>query len=500
MTNAPITDDAPAPPKDLNAKAAKGGAVTLAASLIQLALTLGSVAILARLLTPFDYGVTALVYPLIAFLTLVGDLGLSTATLQRGKLTHSQSSTVFWIGLAVACAFTAVFALLAPLAAMFYGQPAVASVMTVLGAGFLLNALKAQHEALLKRELRLKVLAINQVTALATGIGAAVFIASQGGGYWALVAMPLVQSAVAGLMAWRTSNWRPGPPSWGDGMPSMMNFGLYLTGFNVVNFLNRQLDKILIGWKFGAGSLGYYALAYRLLLLPLQTIHYPLTNVAIPVLSKLTAEPARYKKYFLTVLTTISFCICPIVAAGGLTADLLIPFFLGEQWRPAAPIFAMLAIAGTVQIITNTNGWIYASMGRTDRQFWMRVATAPIIVAGFVVGLNWGAVGVAASYAITTACLSPILIWNAVSVSPIPGRAYLAALAPTTLNTAAVALAVLVARDLTPDPWSDIAEFGLCAGVAAAAYLAVALSLFGGRDARRRMGELYGLLSPRSKA
>jgi PST family polysaccharide transporter len=182
---------------------------------------------------------------------------------------------------------------------------------------------------------------------------------------------------------------------------SMLTFGGHITGFNIVNYFARSFDNILIGRVWGSGPLGLYSKAYGLLMLPINQINAPISAVAIPALSRLQSDPERYRKYYCKSVSLIAFTTTPLIFAMAGVSDDLIRVVLGQQWLGAGSIFMILAIAAVGQPVSNSLGWVYISQGRTDRQMKWALVSSPVIVAGFVIGLPWGAIGVATAYAIS---------------------------------------------------------------------------------------------------
>jgi PST family polysaccharide transporter len=268
---------------------------------------------------------------------------------------------------------------------------------------FLFGGLTVQHQALLRRRMRFGALAGIEVVALATSILAAIALAivlPAKLGYWALIGRQVVMAAVTAAGVWLLCNWRPGPPARHSGAKSMLVFGGYLTGFSVVNYAARNVDNVLIGRRWHERQLGLYSKAYQLLLLPIQQINAPIASVAIPTLSRLQQEPDRYRRYYCNAMNLLAYAGTPISVAMLTLADEVIAILLGPQWEGAGRIFRVLAIAAIGQPIGKANGWVYISLGRTRRMFYWGLISVPLFVAAFVIGLPYGAIGVATGYAI----------------------------------------------------------------------------------------------------
>ncbi|MEL6495643.1 MAG: lipopolysaccharide biosynthesis protein [Cyanobacteria bacterium J06623_7] len=386
---------------DLKGRSVRGGAVTILAQGSKFIIQLGSTALLARLLTPNDYGLIGMATPMIGFVQLFKDLGLSTATIQRDEINHRQVSTLFWINLGVSAIISLVFAALAPVAAQFYREPRMLQIVLALSSIFLIGGLSVQHRALIKRQMRFGKIAKIEIISVLVGIVAAIVAAYAGWGYWALVLMQIVTAVVNTLVTWSVCPWRPSLPSRQAGVKSMLAFGGNLTGFNCINYFSRNLDNILIGQYWGEGQLGLYSKAYQLVLLPIQQINSPVNSVALPLLSRVQSDRDKYTNYYYKFVLAIVFLGMPIVAFSFAVTDKLILLVLGEQWLDAIPIFQFLVPAAFMGTFNLASAWVYQSLGRTDRQLRIGIVMSSLDIIIFLISIRWGAIGVAAAYGLS---------------------------------------------------------------------------------------------------
>ncbi|WP_445636406.1 Lipopolysaccharide biosynthesis protein [Nostoc sp. DSM 114161] len=385
---------------DLKSRSVRGGAVTMVAQGLKLSLNLGSNVVLARLLTPQDYGLIGMVTAVTGFVALFKDLGLSMATIQKDEINHTQVSTLFWVNV-VLSVITALFVVaIAPSIAWLYHEPRLIWITVALSVGFIFSGLGVQHSALLNRQMQYKVLMFNDVFSMLFGIVAAIVAAAYALGYWALVILPLVMAAVNTIGVWLACPWRPSLPTWRAGVRSMLVFGGNLTAFSTINYFARNLDNILIGRSWGSQQLGLYAKAYQLLLLPISQINTPIAAVAIPMLSRLQQEQQQFHRYYLKAVSIVAFLTMPIIGFMIVASEEIIELLLGSQWRDATVIFRLLCISALVQPVCNTSGWLYISTGRSNKMLQWGLLACPFIIGSFFVGLPYGATGVAYSYSI----------------------------------------------------------------------------------------------------
>lgn len=380
--------------------ALRGGVLTAAAQAIKIGIQFLSVVILARMLVPEDFGLVASVGPIIAFVGLFQNLGLQQAIIQRPAIGRQQLNQVFWISALAGFCCTAGIAALSPAVSVFYGDARMTGITLAAALPLLLGSLAALPLALMNRNLRFGQLAVNDVATSAAGPVAAIAAAYAGLGYWSLVIGPAVGAAVTLLGAWLATGWTPGRPDL-KVEREILSFGANLTGFNLVNFFSRNLDNILIGKFSGPVELGYYDRAYKLLLFPLQNINQPLSRLMVPLLSRIQDDKPRFRDLYLRTNWLLAFITVPGIAALTIAAEPVVGILFGERWLAVAPIFAWLGIAGLMQPVSSTTGWIFICQGKTRMMFRWGVYSALTTVLSFAVGLRWGAVGVAAAYAVS---------------------------------------------------------------------------------------------------
>ncbi|PYS72852.1 MAG: lipopolysaccharide biosynthesis protein [Acidobacteria bacterium] len=397
--------------KNLGGRAARGGLVAITAQALKFVITLGATAVMARLLTPQDYGFVGMVGVVTGFVATYKDLGLSAATIQSPKITSDQISTLFWINVLLSIGIAVLTIGLAPFISWFYGEPRLTWITILTGFGFIINGFAVQHEALLRRQMRYFALSTIGLVAMVVGYIIGISMAWKGFSYFALVGSQLAVAFTSTLITWAVVRWKPGPPKKGTGVRSMLKLGGNLTGFATINYFARNGDNLLIGRFWGAEQVGIYSRAYQLMMLPIDQINEPVTTVAVPSLSRLVDSPEDYRRAYLRMIEKIAFLTMPSVAAMIVTSDWLVSIVLGPKWASVATILQLLGATALIQPIANTTGWLFITQGRTDEMFKMSLWGGPITILSIIVGIPWGAVGVATSYTIAHVCGTPILYW-----------------------------------------------------------------------------------------
>ena len=484
---------------DIVPRSVRSGGVTLAAQAMKVLVQGAAIIVLARLLAPADFGLFAMVAAFLTLLELFKDLGLSTATVQRADLTLRQVSTLFWLNSALGLLVAALFALAAPLLAWGYGEERLLSITSVVAIAFVFTGLAAQHLALLRRQMRFAVVARTQVGAEIVSLVAAIAAAFGGMGVWALVVQRLVWAVAMAVGGWISCRWVPGAPGPIAEVRSFISFGGYATASMGVNYLSNSLDKVLIGWYWGAAPLGLYDRAQRVHLLPIQNLNIPLANVALATLSRLIDQPARYRQVYLAAVERIGMVISPL---GGLLVAAAAPFvhlILGPQWAEAVPILTWMSAALAYLPVSYAVSWLFMSQDRTPEMLRAGLANSAVVIAAIAAGLPFGPVGVAAAYVVTGAMLrAPLMFWLVGRRGPVRTSDLWRAVLMPAVAGAAVAMVVWLARTwggfARLDTGADAAISLLLAGITA---LLVYAAFPSGRHALVGLFRLRALLFDR---
>jgi PST family polysaccharide transporter len=389
---------------------------------------------MARLLIPSDFGIVAMAAPVLAFGALWTDLGLSQAVIQKQEITQKQLSMLFWINMAVTLVVCGVLAAAAGPIAHFYNEPEVAAVILALSGLMFFSASAIQHRALLNRELAFGRLSIIDLVTFTVGATAGVIAAWRGFGLWSLVINQAVNTVLTVLMLWVMMPWRPGLPS-GDfkGVRGLVRFGADIAVANIANFSVRNLDNVMIGKVWGDQLLGQYDRAYKLLLMPITQVMFPINKVARPLLSRVQGDTAAYCKSYFAMLEMAVLIIYPGTIFAFVTHDQLVRVVLGPQWSGAADIFAVLAIAALFAPIAHSTGWLLISQGRTKEMRNFSLVSSVGFVAAMAAGLPWGAIGVAYGHVLFGAVQGPITWALTVRYGQVTPRSFWGALAPYVL-------------------------------------------------------------------
>lgn len=406
--------------RGLGAIAAKGAATTMLGQFGKIVVQFGGIILLARLLSPEDYGLLAMVLAVIGVGEVLRDFGLSTASIQARVVTVAQRNNLFWMnsGLGTLCGAAAF--LCAEAIGSLYSEPRAVQIAQILAATFVLNGIAAQFRAQLNRELRFGAIAVTDMGSQALGLVSGLVCALLGWGYWALVIQQLTIGVASTALMIFFGRWVPGLPSRTADMKPFLSFGWALMATQIIGYASRNVDSLIIGAKFGAGSLGLYNRAFQLLMLPLSQVSAPATTVALPVLSRLHNEPDRYSGFLLRGQTILLHAIVAIFAFACAQAHPLIVLVIGEQWLETVTFFQILSIAGCFQAAGYAVYWVFLSKGLTGSNLRYSIVSRTGLIGLILLGSMWGPVGVAVAYSSGLAIMWPFSLWWIGRISDAP--------------------------------------------------------------------------------
>jgi PST family polysaccharide transporter len=390
---------------DLKRKTAHGTLISTLGQCINLLLRTGSMMVLARLLSPTDFGLLGMATVCTGFVALFQDLGLSLATVQSASITQAQASMLFWINLAAGLLLAALCAATAPILTVFFHEPRLLWMTVVIGGAFIFSGASAQHRAMLMREMRFPVLTMIDTMTLCASITLGIGMAAGGLGYWALVGMVVCGPVLGAPCFWMASGWIPSAPRRGVPVWSMLKFGGVATLDNLIVYFAYNADKVLLGRFWGPDLLGIYGRAYQLINLPNQNLFNTVSVVAFPALSRLQNDRERLQNYFLKGYGLFLSLVLPITMGCLLFAEDIIQVFLGSKWGGAIPIFRLLAPTIFVFAVINPISWLLMAEGRAMRNLKLSVLIAPVVILGYMAGLRYGPNGVAAGFSIAAMLL-----------------------------------------------------------------------------------------------
>ncbi len=391
--------------------AVQGAGATMASQGISLAVQIISTMVLARLLTPADFGLVTMVTTFSLLLVNFGLNGFTEAVLQQDKIDYALASNLFWINLGAGIVLTLAFAAAGSLMARFYGNSLVPHIAIGISLTIFITSASVLPLALLMRAMQFPLVSLNDLFSRIMGVAVSVLFAWLGWGYWALVLGAIAQPLSMCIGAWILCPWLPGLPRRAAGTGSMIKFASHVYGRFTLNYGSRNMDNLLVGWRFNAVALGFYKKAYDLF--ALAGLVQSLTSVAVSALSKLKHDPERYKRYLLRALSVAAFAGMAMGAEFTLIGKDVIRLLLGPGWEPAGQIFTFFGPGMGLMVLYGIHSWIHLSLGRADRWFRWGIIEFAFTGSLFLLGLHWGPDGVATVWSLSLCVLTIPALWYA---------------------------------------------------------------------------------------
>ena len=368
---------------------------SLSSRIINIAIQFGATAVLARILSPTEFGLVAMVGVALDLLINFRDMGLSTVTVQRGSISHAELNFLFWINALVGAVLSFFSIALSPVISAVYNEKRLTAICIALSSMFVFEGLSAQHRALLEREMRFGAISIAQVVSQLLSKALAIIAALYGAGYWSLVLMTTSVPFFRGLFVWYLSPWRPSRPSGLANSIQLIKFGINVSLSRFFLFITEQLDNFLVGRLFGPHALGLYSRSYNLAATTDRLILWPVSPTIIPALSSIQSDHAVLKNITISLINKISFLVHPLCLWMAFCSNELIFILLGSNWSEAIPITQILAFWAFARVTPTASGWLLISLNKTEILRNWNIVECIIISAGIISGTYWGLAGVA---------------------------------------------------------------------------------------------------------
>lgn len=473
---------------ELRSRSVRSSGLTVAFRGAQMLLLLGSAMILARVLSPSDFGVQAMVLPIAFLANNMANLSLQSAVIHRESLDSDDANELFRWSLRVNLVVAGAMAAVAPLMARLYHEPRVTGVGLLWAATIYVATFSAVQEALLKRQMRFGVVMKAQLTALVVSLVVAMAAALLGLGYWSLMLQVTVMEMTRVVIIWVVCPWRPSRATarnTGDTLSAVRRYWLSLSTSRTVSWVGDQLDRVLVGSVGGAAAAGLYDSAKRWAGFAFQELFMSLSDVAVGSLSRVREERERYRIYLRNVFLPILSLSLPVMAFMYVEARPVLHILLGDQWLDADGFVRMMCIASVAATSGKLMQWVYMSLGQTDRQLRWTFVTTPVNVVAVLLGARSGAYGVAVAVAVANVLLAVPSLWFGLRLSPVAIADYLSIFLRPLSAAVAAALAVWAADPHLPHLRPDLVSLALRMVLFGLVYATAWIALPGGVGAFR---------------
>ena len=448
--------------------------------------------LVARLLSPADYGLVGMATVYIGLAAIVTEFGLGSAIVALRELDDEHLAQLGSLALLIGFVACAISAGVAPLLAMFYGTPALTVVVVILSTLFIVDSLRTIPVAVMTRALRFKHLALLDAGKALVSAAVTLSVALAGHGYWALVLGILVSSVMATIAAVIMSPMRFAYPRLAT-IRSTLGFGTRLLVARLSWFGYSNADFIVAGRILGQSALGAYTYAWTLATLPGEKLMSMLWRVTPAMFSAAKHDIAGLRRYFLLLTEALALAACPAAIGMAMVAGDFVPLVLGAQWAGAVVPLQLLALYAGFQATTALLPHVLHVTNQVSLD--SRTGIAALIVlppAFYFGGLQWGTAGIAGMWLVVYPFILMPMYRRVLGTLQLSARTYLQSLWPAVHGSVAMVAAVLAMRALAPDGWPRVIHLGLQIMAGAVAYGVVVFYLH-----RARLRALLDVVRPR---
>lgn len=370
------------------------------------AIQFGSMVVLARILSPTEYGLYSAILVFALFGQVVAQSGLAQAIVQSRNPTQVDHNTAFWMHLALSFALFLLMGASGHFIADFYNQPALASLSWLVGLNYILN-IGIIPMAILERKLAFRRVAVVEISATIVGAVVGIATALAGAGAASLALQQCAISACTTIGMWLAARWRPTGRGSRRSAAELFHYAKGVLLAAVFSYWSRNADNMIVGRHLGPGALGNYSRAYQLMMLPTTQITWVLTRVMLPALGAVKSDAERLRAAYLRSASLIAYITMPFALAISVMANDIVLVLFGKAWAPAGGALTYLALASVFQGVGSTFSWLFQVQNRTTAFWWWTLITGAGAIASFIVGVQFGITGVAKAYAVVNVLFLP---------------------------------------------------------------------------------------------
>jgi PST family polysaccharide transporter len=436
----------PGDPPGLARRAARGAAwIGFSFGATQL-IAIANNVLLARMLSPQDFGVVAMANLLLAFVGPFHDSGLQPAFVARKDAIRESAATIAWSTPITGLGVCIVAALAAPLAGWLFARPDVVPVMRVLALTFVLNGLSVAPLAVISKEMAFRSKALVAISSAVVEGVCGISLALRGAGYWSLVGAQLARTTVTAVAAWWLAPWKPvGRFAW-QRFREMASFGRHIVAGNLLGFVGSYLDNIVVGRWLGAEALGLYGTAFRWGRLPPEAVSTTVTQVVFPSYVAVRDDAGRLKAAYLRVLRAVSTLALPVSLGLLLTAPVLVGTLYPPRWEGMVAPLQIFAVFGLVNAIVATTADVFKAVNRPAWIPGLAAVHLPVLILSLWLLTPYGPAGAATALLVAAVASGTVALIAALRILHVSPAEVAAALWPQALATAIMGVVVSALR------------------------------------------------------
>lgn len=459
----PVSESASAwtDPLRLRRRVIRGGSLLIASRMGIQAVAWAGTLIVARLLRPYDYGLMTTGMIFIGLADLLAEAGVGKALVQKETLQSRDLAEGFTLSLILSVILYALLFVMAPFAGVFLAAPELPSLLRVLAISILLMPFRAIPMAILERNLELGCQSALHVLSAIVQLSLVLGLALQGYGFWALAAGALATRALEAVALPYAAGWRPHVVRPGRHAKGLLGFGVHVSLGSLLWFVYSNADYAVVGKLVGPVALGYYALAFQLISLPVQKLTGNVNQAVYPLYCRLQHDRPRLRDWYLRVTVLLSLLGMPVLAGMALVARDALSVLFGDKWLPAVVPFQLLSVAGMLMILTYSLPPLLNALGRPDINLRYTAISTVVFPLGFVLfGLAYGLIGICWAWLLLYPIIAVAAVHTTERVTGCSVKDLARAQLPIVFGVIVMAAVVLGVRWLLADLTSGLLRLG----------------------------------------
>lgn len=417
--------------------------------------------IIARLLTPADYGLVGMSGLLVGVITLVGDFGLNASIIQKKEISHKEISALFWHFVLIGLVLSLIIYILAPLGARFWKEPELINLIRLSALVFMVDSLCQVPSALLQKNMRFREYGIVLSLSAISGSIVSIILAYYGMGPYSLIFGTMSAIIVKLILAYAYEPFRPKIIFVTKETMMHLKFGTTLTAGRYLWWYYSNCDFWLASKFLGKSAYGSYSMAFQLASLPIEKIAAVINPVAFPTFSKIEDDKER-GEFFFKILKYMAYISFPIFIGFFWTADDLINLLLGEKWQDTILVFKVFVLVFPLRCLDSLNSPLLNSIRRVDIGTKNMAIGAGLATIAFVVGVRYGIEGLAYAWLSFYPLFYIICLYNVTKVTRISLLGYFKNLKQIAFNMACMSLIIFTFQylfDIYATPYFDVLMF-----------------------------------------
>jgi PST family polysaccharide transporter len=388
------------------------------------AVTIGFVSTItiAHLVGPRAYGLANMSTLVLSLAQMFRDFGLTTALLRKGQVSTEERSFLFWFNAAMTTVLALLIAALAPLAAIFYKEPVVGTILWVSMIGFWVAGLSLQHRSLMTRQMRFGEIAMIDAAAMAANFVVSLGLALWTHDVWAIVFGTLTFSLTTSFLYFWRARWIPGRPAKTAGMMDLFKFGANTSVFSLSTFLSTNIGPVLIGHVMGPFLLGQYNRAQSLYQLPTYNLIQPITQATMPLLTHLRSDPVSYRQAYLELIRKLTTFLIPLAVLLTFASKPMAMTLLGVRWAEAGVVLSILAPTLAALGLGVSVSDLFVTQNRSAELRTLGLVEMVLRIGACAIGVFFGLVGVSIAYTVSTIIVCVVRVIVAGRTGPVSAK------------------------------------------------------------------------------